>query len=56
MRMKIERRKKAENEKVDLMKRLEELWSQLDAGVPEARMHQEAHSNQEEQPQIDGKR
>ena len=56
LRMKIERRNKAEKEKIHLMKRLEELWSQLEAGVPEARMHQEAHSNQEEQPQMDGKR
>ena len=38
------------------MKRPEELWSRLKAEMPEARMHQEAHSNKAEEPQMDGER
>ena len=56
LRMKIERRKKAEQEKLHLMKRLEELWPRLEAAMSEARMHQGAHSHQEEEPQRDGKK
>ena len=56
LRMKMERRRKAELERSNLMMKLGELWSTLEAGVPGVEKQQESHSSQEEEPHRDRKR
>ena len=50
IRLKVKRRLLAESQRKELLERLEAMWSELESGVPEAKMWKEPNPRQEERP------